>query len=54
MATHKIFLNSGNFVSQKVSYVDVMKEFVSICMLINSKYSLLLFPKQEFMEESER
>lgn len=54
MAAHKIFLNPGNFVSQKVSYLDVMEEFVSIHMLTNLKFSLILFPKQDFMEESEK
>lgn len=54
MDAQKIFLNSGNIVSQKVSYLVVMEEFVSIYMLINPKYSLLLFPKQKFMEESEK
>lgn len=54
MAAHKIFLNSGNFVSQKVSYLDVTEEFVSIHMLTSLKFSQVLFPKQDFMEESEK
>lgn len=54
MAAHKIFLNSGNFVSQKVSYLDVMEEFVSIHMLTSLKFSQVFFPKQDFMEESEK
>jgi len=54
MATHNTFLNSDNFVSQKASYLDVMEEFVSIHITIKPKYSLLLFPKQEFMDKSQK
>lgn len=32
MTTHKIFLNSGKFLSHKVFYMDVMDEFFSIHM----------------------
>lgn len=48
MAMHKIFLSSGNFFPQKMSYLDVT-EFANVHTLISSKYSF--FPKQEFMEE---